>query len=477
MSSDEESASITTDYLVVGAGIGGLGFVDELLTRTNATITIIDRRDAPGGHWNDAYPFVRLHGPSTMYGVESKELSDFRIEQHGPNQGLMSLATGPEILAYCSSLMRNRFMTSGRVTFLPLTEYVESEGIVRSLLSTRKWTVNVKRLVNAGYFENVVPATHTRNFSTAPSVTCIAPNDLPKLARNFENFTVMGAGKTGVDSCMWLLTNGVDPRRLRWIIPNDYWYMNRDKAQDGMQFFERSFSSFVDRFEVMAQAVDVVDFAHRMERCEIWFRLDEAIEPPQYHGAVLSMGELTELRGIQDVVRKGYVTGINSEEIVLTHGTITADPNTLYIDCTASAIPSRPTMPIFQSKMITLQLLRSVMPAFSVALIAFIESMDLTDDERNDLVQPVLYGKTMESHILELASDFQNRFQIAMNPETRKWSRQSRLDSFSRLAASVPREDVEKQAILAKLGKAVRAAAMNLPNLVESVKTKTKSRL
>ena len=32
-------------------------------------VTLVDRREGPGGHWQQAYPFVRLHAPSTYYGV------------------------------------------------------------------------------------------------------------------------------------------------------------------------------------------------------------------------------------------------------------------------------------------------------------------------------------------------------------------------------------------------------------------------
>jgi cation diffusion facilitator CzcD-associated flavoprotein CzcO len=60
-----------TDYLITGAGASGLAFADTLLEETDAHITLVDRRDKAGGHWNDAYPFVRLHQPSSYYGVSS----------------------------------------------------------------------------------------------------------------------------------------------------------------------------------------------------------------------------------------------------------------------------------------------------------------------------------------------------------------------------------------------------------------------
>jgi hypothetical protein len=56
--------AIETDYLVVGCGTGGMAFTDTLIAHSQARVVMVDRRERPGGHWNDAYPFVRLHQPS-----------------------------------------------------------------------------------------------------------------------------------------------------------------------------------------------------------------------------------------------------------------------------------------------------------------------------------------------------------------------------------------------------------------------------
>ena len=45
---------IEADYVIVGAGCAAMSFADTLLSDTDATIAIVDRRHAPGGHWNDA---------------------------------------------------------------------------------------------------------------------------------------------------------------------------------------------------------------------------------------------------------------------------------------------------------------------------------------------------------------------------------------------------------------------------------------
>jgi cation diffusion facilitator CzcD-associated flavoprotein CzcO len=89
--------SFEADYVIVGAGAVAMAFADTLLTDTEASIIMLDRRHKPGGHWTDSYPFVRLHGPSINYGVNSRPLGTGRIDQIGLNKGLHELAGGHEI--------------------------------------------------------------------------------------------------------------------------------------------------------------------------------------------------------------------------------------------------------------------------------------------------------------------------------------------------------------------------------------------
>ena len=81
-----------TDYLVVGAGASGLAFADALVAGADVEVAIVDRRPAPGGHWVDAYPFVRLHTPSAYYGVNSLALGGDRIDADGENAGFYERA-------------------------------------------------------------------------------------------------------------------------------------------------------------------------------------------------------------------------------------------------------------------------------------------------------------------------------------------------------------------------------------------------
>ena len=91
----------TSDYLVVGAGAMGMAFTDALIDHADVHVTLVDRRHAAGGHWLDAYPFVRLHQASAFYGVASTLLGGGRVQQDGPEVGLHERLGDPEGLAPC----------------------------------------------------------------------------------------------------------------------------------------------------------------------------------------------------------------------------------------------------------------------------------------------------------------------------------------------------------------------------------------
>lgn len=234
------------DYLIAGAGATGLSFLDVIFTETDATVAIVDRRDAPGGHWNDAYPFVKLHQSSSFYGVCSRPLNTPRPATGGFNAGLFELSTRSEILHYFHDLMANTYVPSGRVVYFPMSEYL-GDGRVRSLVTGKVTEIEIgKKLVNAGLWGDLgsIPSTHERPFEVAEGVDCVPPNDLPRCVPGHDAFTVIGAGKTGMDAVIWLLDHGVQPSRISWVRPNDYWLFHREKIVNHPDFFESSVHSF-----------------------------------------------------------------------------------------------------------------------------------------------------------------------------------------------------------------------------------------
>ena len=229
------TAIIDSDYLIVGAGGMGLAFADEIVTQTSASVTIVDRNHRPGGHWNDAYPFVRLHQASACYGVNSTPLGRHSIDPVGWNKGCYELASGSEVVAYFDQVMRQRFLPSGRVKYLPMSEYL-GDGRVVSRGNGNEYEIRAQKIVDATYINVAVPSQRPPRFTLAAGVACAAPNSLPKLAPEYRHFVVIGSGKTGIDSCLFLLEHGVAPANITWVMPNDAWLFDRFTVNPGRHF-------------------------------------------------------------------------------------------------------------------------------------------------------------------------------------------------------------------------------------------------
>ena len=249
---------IEADYLIVGAGAAGMAFADSLLAETQATIVMADRHHRPGGHWNDAYSFVRLHQPAALYGVNSRPLGTGGKDEVGLNKGLYELASGQEVLSHFDLAMQQRFLASGRVRYFPMSD-VSDDGSVTSLISGERLTVTARKIVDATYSKMAVPSTHPPHYAVAPGIVCVPPNDLPRIANAHAAYVVIGAGKTGMDACIWLLQNGADPGSIRWIMPRDSWLMNRANYQPGEEFFARGLQSGADQVEALAEADSIDD--------------------------------------------------------------------------------------------------------------------------------------------------------------------------------------------------------------------------
>ena len=174
--------AIETDYLIIGAGAAGMAFADALIAESDADVVMVDRRNRPGGHWNDAYPFVQLHQPSAFYGVNSRTLGTDAIDEFGANAGMYHRATSGEICDYFGRVLDEHFLPSGQVRFFGMSDYAsEPAGAHRfvSRLTGKETTVKVRRkVVDATYLETPIPSTHTPSFEVDPDAHFIPINDL-----------------------------------------------------------------------------------------------------------------------------------------------------------------------------------------------------------------------------------------------------------------------------------------------------------
>ncbi len=386
---------IETDYLVVGAGATGMAFVDTLLAQSDADVVMVDRRHAAGGHWLDAYPFVRLHQPSAYYGVSSRPLGDDRVDDEGPNAGFYERATAAEICAYFDDVLQHELLASGRVRFFPMSDYRGADGDVHSfvsLLNGDATSVHVRRrLVDATYIESEIPSRHAPAYVVDAGVHVIPPNDLVRLESAAGRFTIVGAGKTAMDTCNWLLDTGVDPDQIRWIRPRDGWFFDRTYMQplDLVGSYMQLQARFI---ECAATCNDAFDFVRALEARGVLMRIDERTEPDVFRGATLSTLELESLRQIGDVVRRGRVRRIGTRGIGFDDGTeVAADPGDVYVDCTAAGVRPTPPRPVFGDDRLTMQYVTIGVAPWSAATIAAVEASDRSVAGKNELCPPVAF--------------------------------------------------------------------------------------
>jgi hypothetical protein len=420
-----------TDYLIVGAGAMGMAFADTILNETEGTtVTLVDKHARPGGHWNDAYPFVRLHQPSAFYGVNSRPLGDDRIDAVGWNAGMYELASGAEVLTYYDHLMHRDFLPSGRVTYLPMSEYDPSSGDTVSLTTGERTTVEAATLVDASYMKVSVPSQRPPPYAVADGVHCAPLNDLPNIARPTGGYVVIGAGKTGADACLWLLKNGVHPDDIRWVMPRDSWYLDRAGIQPG-QFFERTAERFISQFHHIAESDSIADLFRRLEGDGILHRLTADVEPTMYRCSTMTQAELTQLRQIANVTRLGRVQRIDANQIVLDGGTVPTTTNTAHIDCTADGLERRPTVPVFDGNRITLQTVRHCQQVFSAAFIAHCEVAYDTEGAKNHLCGVVPHPDSATDWIRTAHGGSLNSGRWNADADLQVWLAESRLDGFS----------------------------------------------
>jgi hypothetical protein len=424
-------ATIETDYLVVGGGAAGMAFADALIAECGADVVAVDRRHRPGGHWNSAYPFVRLHQPSAFYGVNSMVLGSDLIDSEGPNAGRYELATAPAICEYFSRVLEERLLPSGRVRFLAMTDYVgdmRTEHHVVSRLTGHVADVVVRRkLVDARFLEASVPATHTPAFEVDPEVRFIPVNDLVNLADSGSGFTIIGAGKTAMDACVWLLEQGADPGTIRWIRPRDAWLLDR-RFQQPLKLLPALLEGVSLYLEAAAEAESRPDLFRRLEDCGQLVRLDPRITPTMYRCATVNDIELGALRSIEHVVRLGRVRRLGTGTITLTGGSIPTDRRQIHVDCSAAGLPTPLPRPIFEPGRITLQQIRACQPTFSAALVAFVELARTNDEERNVLCPANPYPSAAEDWIRTtlIAQQAQAAWSA---PDISGWLERSRLNA------------------------------------------------
>jgi hypothetical protein len=454
--------TVGADYLVVGAGASGMAFTDALIDHAGVRVAVVDRRHGVGGHWLDAYPFVRLHQASAFYGVASTLLGGGRVQPRGPEAGLHERASVPQICSYYSDVLTERMLESGKVEFFPSCEYVGDRQIV-SRVSGRRFEVPAQcRIVDARYLAPDIPADTPPPFEVADGAHVIAVNDLVRLTEPSSQYVIVGSGKTATDACVWLLSVGVSPDAICWVRPREPWMFNRAVVQPDPAVF---LGMAADIMQAAVAAASVEDLFLRMEDAGVMLRIDRSIMPTMAKTPTLAVWELEQLRTIEHVVRLGHVRSVEPKRIALENGSVTVARDAIVVHCAASGLKYPPTIPIWAPSAITLQPIRAGFPCFGAALAGYVEATRQDDTDKNRLCPPTPLPNTLAGWANMNVLGTRAAMSFGSEPDINTWANGVALNP-----ASVPSDgrSAESDAALDRLQSHASAGLAKLAALSEA---------
>ncbi|GAA5212694.1 pyridine nucleotide-disulfide oxidoreductase [Microbacterium kyungheense] len=435
---------VDVDYVVVGAGAMGMAFVDALIGGSaDLSVALIDRRVGAGGHWLDAYAFVRLHQASAFYGVASTLLGGGRVQATGPERGLHERAGMAEVCAYYARVLE-RLVATGRVVFHGRSEYMGDRRF-RSLLSGAQFHAPRARVVDARYLSPDIPSQTPPPFAIEEGAHVVPVNDLAAIDAPPGRYVVVGAGKTAIDTCVWLLQGGVAPNAITWVRPRDPWLLNRAVVQPDPAIF---LGMGADTMAAAAAARDPDDVFFRMEDAGIMLRIDPGVTPTMAKTPTLARWELDLVRTIDDVVRRGHLRAVSPGRLRFASGDVRIPADALIVHCAAEGLKYPGLRPIWTPQAITPQPVRVGFPCFGAALAGYVEGTRDDDAEKNRICRPSPYADTTAgwAAMQVIGGDAS----LAMSKETdlRSWANRTTLNP-----ARIPEDHADEPAVVDALAR------------------------
>ncbi|MER7609155.1 NAD(P)-binding protein [Nocardioides sp. NPDC127503] len=411
------SRTVDVDYLVVGAGAMGMAFTDALIEHADVRVAMVDRRHGVGGHWLEAYPFVRLHQSSAFYGVPSTLLGGGQLQQRGPEKGLQERATQAEICAYYARIL-DGMVDSGKVEFFPNSEYV-GDGAVVSRISGERFEMPGARIVDARYLAPSIPAEKPPPFGVGEGARVLPVNDLARLEETPSQYVVVGSGKTATDACIWLLSRGVDPDAICWVRPRDPWMFNRAVVQPDPSIF---LGMAADTMQIAERSKSLEELFLGLEDADIMLRIDRSVMPTMAKAPTLATWELEQLRTLENVVRRGHIQHVDRGSLTFADGSLAIADDALVVHCAADGLKYPPLLPVWRPEAITLQPIRAGFPCFGAAVTGYVEATRDTDTEKNRLCPPSPFPDSMATWAKMNVLGTQAAMSFSSEPDIKAWS-------------------------------------------------------
>ena len=151
--------------------------------------------------------------------------------------------------------------------------------------------------------------------------------------------------------------------------------------------------------------------------------------------------------------------------------TVSAQSQTLYIDCTARAVDFKdePSKPVFEPDLITLQTVFAPLVTYSAAVIAYVEANCETDAEKNALCVPVELADRPEGWMSSTLGNMINSTAWSENKSLNNWTKSCRLNPSSSARREGAGKDPAHKEILGRIREGFLPAVINIRKLIDEL--------
>src|SRR5690625_1860592 len=188
-------------------------------------------------------------------------------------------------------------------------------------------------------------------------------------------------------------------------------------------------------------------------RVNYWLRLSDEVRPTSFRCATVTVKELHAIREVSDVMRQGHVRAVSPREMEFHNGERRsfAEEDVLYVDCTANGLERRDPVPVFNDGRIVLQPVVYCQQVYSAAFIGYIESRDISDEQKNELTVPSHHPDTDVDYLKAMLRNLRSELLWSYDPEIVQWRQDARLAGFAtRIGTPLPPAGPEREEALEK---------------------------
>jgi hypothetical protein len=238
----------------------------------------------------------------------------------------------------------HRLVTTGQVVFFPGCEYLGDRAFGSRETGERYEVPPQCRIVDAAYLSPDIPAEEPPPFAVDGAVV-VPVNDVAAMEHRFQQYVVVGSGKTATDAIVRLLADGLDPDAVCWVRPRDPWMLSRAHIQPDPETYLDMVAHLLC---CAAEASSLDDAFLRLEETGIMLRVDRSVTPTMAKTPTLGTWELDLLRSIGNVVRLGHVTTVRRGRIDLDDGSVRVADDSVIGNCAADGLKTRARVPIWR---------------------------------------------------------------------------------------------------------------------------------